>query len=174
MNALGLDQKVMGERASAAEIPFRDESFSLTVSAHALRNFRDKTTVIDALKEMHRVTQKKGRVIVAENLPIARRKTQEAHLKMYAFKTRYVRGDNPFFTEAELIQMFKEAGMSTTRRQIFDFDLSATPPIFILNAASLPEEERDRADKEYSTAVEMIRQYGESSTPVLLVETVVE
>ena len=85
-----------------------------------------------------------------------------------------MRGDNPLFTESELLEMFMEAEMSPTRTEIFDFDLSATPPIFVLNTASIPEEKREEAEREYSTAVEMIRRYGESSTPVLLLEALVE
>lgn len=173
MRALELDGKVMGERSSAERIPFRDGSFSLTVSVHALRNIRDRPTIINTLKEMHRVTRKGGRVIIAENLPEARTKAQEAHLRMFEVQTRYVRGDNPLHTETEVIEMFKEAGMTPIRKQIFDFNLSATPPIFALNINSLPEELRENAETNYLEAVEMIRKYGELSTPVLLVETIV-
>ncbi|MCW4036451.1 MAG: class I SAM-dependent methyltransferase [Candidatus Bathyarchaeota archaeon] len=174
MGALDLNQRVTGIRASATDIPFSDGSFSLTVSGHALRNFGGRSTIVDALSEMRRVTRSGGRVIVAENLPVAGSRAQEAHLKMYKFRIKYVRGDSPFFTESELVQMFHEAALPPTYKKILDFDLSAAPPMFVLNIDTIPEGERDQAVREYSAAVEMIREHGESSPPLLLIEAVVE
>lgn len=174
MGALDLSHRVIGTRASATDIPFKDGSFSLTASGHALRNFGGRSTIVDALREMRRVTRNGGRVIVAENLPVAGSRAQKAHLKLYKFRTKYVKGDNPFFTESELVQMFQEAGLPPTQKEILDFDLSATPPIFVLNVNTIPEGERDQAVREYSAAVEMIREHGESSPPLLLMEAVVE
>ncbi len=174
MGALNLNYRVTGIRASATDIPYRDGSFSLTISGHAFRNFRARSTIVNALSEMRRVTRSGGRVIVAENLPVAGSRAQEAHLKMYKFRTKYVRGDSPFFTESELVQMFHEAGLPPTYKKILDFDLSATPPMFVPNIDTIPEGEKDHAVREYSEAVEMIREHGESSPPLLLIEAVVE
>jgi len=170
MGALGLGQNVRGARASAAEIPFRDGSFSLTASAHALRNFQGRETVVAALREMRRVTRGGGRVVVAENLPVARTRAQEAHLRMFDCRVKHVMGDRPLYTEEELVRMFEEAGMTPTRSEVLDFGLSAAPPMFVLNEDSVPEEEREEAIGEYREAVDMIRLHGESSTPVLLLE----
>ena len=174
MAALGLEDKVAGERVDATHIPFRDGSFSLAVSAHALRNFRDRDAVVKALQEMRRVTQEGGRVVVAENLPIAKTKSQEAHLRMFECKAAFEAGENPFYSEEEMLSIFGEAGMRKTRTEIFDFGLSSTPPIWILDPARLPETERAGAQERYLEAVEMVRTHRESSTPVLVVEAINE
>ncbi len=170
MTALGLEDKVAGDRADATQIPFRDGSFSLAVSAHALRNFRDRDVVVKALQEMRRVTREGGRVVVAENLPIAKTKSQEAHLRMFECKAAFVAGETPFYSEEEMISIFGEAGMCTTRSEIIDFGLSAAPPIWMLDPNKLPEEERAEAQEEFLEAVNLMRTYGEMSTPVLIVE----
>jgi ubiquinone/menaquinone biosynthesis C-methylase UbiE len=170
MASLGLHDKTMGVRSSATEIPYRDGAFSLTVSVHALRNFESKLTIVNALTEMKRVTQKKGRVIVAENLPVAFSKSQEAHLKYFRLKTRFVELDSPYCSEDMLLNMFEEADLEIARREIIDFDLSAAPPFFYLDPEKVPSEERTAIVKEYSETCKMVREYGEKSPPVLLLE----
>lgn len=174
MAALNLSRKVMGVRACASGVPFKDASFNLTVSAHALRNFNNRNTIVEALREMRRVTRRGGRVIIAENIPRANTKAQAAHLKMFEVRTKYVKGDNPLLTEAELLQMFGKAGMSPSRTEIIDFGLSAAPPIWVPNPASIPEERRAEAIEGYTEAVDMVRECGESSPPVLLFEARVD
>lgn len=170
MDALGLEGKTTGVRASAADIPFKDRTFSLSVSAHAVRNFRDKATIVESLKEMHRVTQKGGRVVIAENLPLANSKAQESHLLMYSLRTRYVKGDKPYYAEDEMVEMFEEAGLYISRKKILDFHFSAAPPIFVIDSIRMQPNERVETEAKYLAAVEMIRRHGESSPPVLLLE----
>ena len=170
MAALGLEGRTTGLRASAAWMPFRDGAFSLSVSNHALRNFEDGATIVGALREMGRVTRRGGRVVVAESLPLAKSKAQESHLLMYSFRTRFVKGDNPYYAGDELVGMFEEAGLEVSRERVLNLEFSAAPPIFILDPARLEPGERADAEAKYRAAVEMIRRHGESSPPVLLLE----
>jgi ubiquinone/menaquinone biosynthesis C-methylase UbiE len=170
MVSLGLQEKTSGTRSSAADVPYRDVGFTLTVSAHALRNFKNRSTVVNVLREMRRVTQEGGCVVVAENLPVANSKAQEAHLRYFELRTRIVKSDSPFYSEDELTGMFEEAGLEVARRSILDYSLSAAPPLFALDPEKVPSEERAAIDEEYNLACEMIREHGEASPPVLLLE----
>jgi len=169
MFALGLDE-AMGLRANAAMVPLEDGKFTLAASAHALRNIGNASTIVEMLKDMSRVTRGGGRVIVAENLPVARTKAQEAHLRFYNLKTRLVRGDRPYYSEAEMVGMFEEAGLEISRRTVLDFGLSAAPPIFSLDATRYPPTEKASIEEEFEAVVEMIHKHGESSPPVLILE----
>ncbi|MCW3989338.1 MAG: methyltransferase domain-containing protein [Candidatus Bathyarchaeota archaeon] len=170
MASLGLQEHVSGVRGSAAEIPYRDGGFTLAVSAHALRNFDSRSTIVSALREMGRATRRGGRVVVAENLPVANSKAQEAHLRYFELKTRVVKTDSPYCSEDELTGMFEEAGLEVARREVLDFDLSAAPPFFVLDPEKVPSQERKDIVEEYRLACEMIREHGEASPPVLLLE----
>ena len=170
MASLRLHDKASGVRGSAVEIPYRDGGFTLTVSAHALRNFESRSTIVAALREMGRVTRRGGRVAVAENLPVANSKAQEAHLRYFEVKTRVVKMDSSYGSEDELVGMFEEAGLEVARREVLDFDLSATPPFFVLDVEKVPPEERTAIVGEHNLACEMIREHGEASPPVLLLE----
>ena len=170
MTSLGLRGKTAGIRGSATKTPYRDGGFTLTVSAHALRNFESISTIVAALREMGRVTRRGGRVAIAENLPVAKSKAQEAHLRYFDVKTRVVKSDSPYHSEDELVRMFEEAGLEVARREVLDFGLSAAPPLFVLNPERLPPEERNVIVEKHREAVEMIREHGETSPPVLLLE----
>ena len=170
MDSLGLQDKVSGTRSSAVKIPYRDGGFTLTASAHALRNFGSRSTIVAALRELRRVTRDGGRVVVAENLPVANSKAQEAHLKYFKLRTRILKSDSPFYSEDELTGMFEEAGLDVTSRQVLDFNLSAAPPLFGIDPEKVPPGERTAFMEEYAQACEMIKEHGEASPPVLLLE----
>lgn len=169
MDSLGLGIKVSGVRSDASCMPFRDGAFPVTLSAHAMRNFPDRETIVATLREMLRVTCSGGRVIIAENIPVTNRRSQEAHLRMYNLKTRFVRGDKPLYTKSEYLEMFGEAGLELHHIEILDMEYSATPPIFIPDLDDL-QKEKVEVREQYQQAVKMIREHGESSTSVLVVE----
>lgn len=174
MQKLQVNARVVGVKGSAATMPFRDEPFSLASSVHAIRNFQTAKTIQRAFKEMKRVTKKGGRVIVAETLPSARNKAQEAHLKMFSCKVKYSRGDMPYLTKQQLTNLIERANLKISKIQTFDFNLSVAPPYFFLNSSSLPEEQREKAQKEYNEAVEAMKKWGETSPPTMLIEATVE
>ena len=173
MAALELHEKVSGVRGSAIKIPYRSEGFTLTVSVHALRNFESRLTIVASLKEMERVTRRGGRVAIAETLPTAKSKAQEAHLRYFGLKTQVVKSNNLYYSQEELMWMFEEAGMEVARRLVLHFDLSSTPPFFVLDTEKIPPEEREAIVEEYTQACEMIRKYGEKSPPVMLIEALI-
>ncbi|MCW4051527.1 MAG: methyltransferase domain-containing protein [Candidatus Bathyarchaeota archaeon] len=131
MQALGLQRETSGSRSSATEIPFRDGGFSLSASCHALRTFGDRRIIVDSLREMKRVTIDGGRVVVAENIPVARSKPQEAHLAMFELRTQLIQSEIPYLVEEQLEEMFLEAGLTPSRIEIKEYPYSATPPGYI-------------------------------------------
>lgn len=168
MGHLGLLKKVSGLRSEASRMPFKEDTFPVALSAHAMRNFLDRETIISTLREMTRITWSGGRVIIAENIPITTNKAQEAHLMMYSLKARLLGGDKPLYTQSEYGEMFVEAGLEPHDVRTLDMEYSATPPIFIPDPDLLTKSEQMR--EEYEQAVAMIREHGEISTPVFVAE----
>jgi len=172
MRKLQLSNKVAGVKGNASKMSFKDQTFSVTSSVHAIRNFQDIKAIKDAFKEMKRVTKKSGRVIVVETLPLAKNKAQEAHMRMFNCKVKYSRGELFYLTEEELINLLESAGLRISKIKTFDFNLSVAPPYFLLNISTLPEEQRAEAVREYNEAVEAIKECGEASPPMLVAEAV--
>lgn len=173
MRELHLQSKVAGVKGNVVAMPFKDETFSMVASVHAIRNFLDIKVIQAAFKEMKRVTQRGGRVIVVESLPTPKTRAQEAHLKMFKCKVKYTRGDMSFLTERELTDLLEKAGLTRFHIKTFDFNLSAAPPFFLLNTSILPEEQRAEAENEYNEAVEAVKKWGEASPPALFAEAIV-
>lgn len=173
LREFSMSKKVFGVKGDAAAMPFTDEAFSVVASVHAIRNFPDTKTIQRAFREVKRVTQRGDRVIMVENLPIAKTKAQQAHLKMFKCKVKYTRGELPYLSEKELTNILENAGLRHFQTKTFDFNLRTAPPFFFLNTSSLPEEQRVEAEREYNQAVEAIRKWGEASPPALYAEAVV-
>jgi hypothetical protein len=160
-------------------MPFKDEAFFIAASIHAIRNFQDTETILDAFTEMKRVTQKGGRVIIAETLPSANNKAQEAHLKMFSCKVKYTRGDMPYQTDKAIVNLLEKAGLTKLSTKTFDFNLNAAPalvprPFFLHSISKLPEKSKKKAEREYNEAVEAMKKWGEASPPTMLIEATVE
>ncbi len=174
MRKLQLYNKVAGVKGNAARMPFKDETFSVATSVHAIRNFPDIETIQTAFKEMKRVTKKGGRVIIAETLPSAKNKAQKAHIKMFNCKVKYSRGELPYLSKAKLENLLESAGLRISIIKTFDFNLSVAPPYFLLDVARLPEEQRAKAVKEYNEAVEAMKKHDETSPPTMVAEAAAE
>lgn len=174
MKKLRLCSKVVGVKGNASRMPFKDRTFSVVSSVHAIRNFQDAATIQDAFGEMGRVVRKGGRVIIVETLPIAKTKAQEAHIKMFNCKVKYGGGELPYLSEEELANILKNTCLRTSKTEIFDFNLSAAPPFFPLNISRLPAKQKQEAAKEYSEAAKAIMKHGETSPPTLAIEATVE
>jgi len=174
MGEFNLNRKVIGVRASAADMPFKDEAFSVVACVHAMRNFSDVETIQKGFSEMKRVTKKAGHMFVVETLPTARNQAQEAHLRMFQCKVKYARGELPYLTEEQITALLQKAGLRRLECKVLDFNLSVAPPFFFLNTSTLPLAQRKEAEEEYNGAVEAIRRWGEASPPTLLVEVHVE
>lgn len=170
MRELNLLNKVVGVRSDATFIPFKNSSFTLAVAVHSARNFPDKQSIERAIGEMKRVVAKRGKVIVVESLPVARTKAQEAHLQMFRCKVKYTSWELNYFPAREWINMFRRVGFKTIEAKQLDYNWSATPPFFCLDASSLTEREREEAQRAYDKAVNMIRKWGDASPLAILVK----
>jgi len=167
---LELKSKVSSLKADAQTIPLRDCAVNKVVAVHSIRNFQNRKTIRNSLLEMNRVLSADGEMIIAENIPVARNRLQEAHLAIYNCKCRYDLGDLFYFSQEELLEMFREAGLTKVQIKIADYNMSATPPIFYLNPSILKKKQLEKAQKEYGNAVEKIKRYGKASPPVAIVK----
>jgi SAM-dependent methyltransferase len=173
IDALGLRNRTFGARASASAIPYRDGAFTLTVSAHALRNFSDRDVIVETLMEMKRVTMEGGRVVVAECLPVANHVSQRAHLDMFTLRTRLIKNENPYFTENDVVALFQVAGLEPMETRVVEYPYAATPPLFVPDFEGVEQADRESLESEYIVAVENIKVHGEVSPPVLIVTSIV-
>lgn len=170
MSELKLTHKIQSLKAHAQSIPLKDNSIDKAATVHAIRNFGNKQTIQNALHEMNRLLTKEGEMILVENVPIARSKAQEAHLAMYECKCNYSSGDVYYFSQEELLEMFRSAGLKEISVEVVDYNLSATPPIFPLDTSRLDKDQMEKAQEEHAVAVDMIRKYGEASPPAIIVK----
>lgn len=172
MNELNLCDRVSGVKCDAEHLPFRSSSFTVAAAVHSIRNFPSYCSIEAALKEMKRVVAKGGRVIVVENLPVARTKAQESHLLMFKCKAKYTSGELNYLPEEKLAEMFQKTGFQRIKTKRLNYNWSATPPLFCIEdyLSSLPESKREKANEEYNTATGMIRKWGEVSPPALFAE----
>jgi len=172
MDEVGLFDRVMGVRADVRRLPFNESSFDGAVAVHSIRNFKDMITIKTAIEEMKRVVVEGGSVIIAESLPVARNKAQEAHLQMSECKARYTTGELRYLERDELVGMFEGAGFREIEVRELDYNLSAAPPLFYIGChlSLLTEGERDEARGAYGKALGLIREHGEVSPPTILVK----
>jgi len=170
ISRLDLKHKIMGLKADAQITPLGDCSVDKVVAAHSIRNFQDKQAIQNSIREMNRVLSKDGEVTIAETIPDARNKSQEAHIAFYKCKCNYGWGDNFYLSQEELLQVLTEAGLKAPYVKVADYNLSAAPPIFYLNISRLREKQVATARKEYSEAVEMVKKYGETSPPTAIIK----
>jgi len=170
MAEMNSKSKILGLKADAQIIPIRDCSVNKVVAVHSIRNFQNKQAVQNTIREMYRVLSKDGEMVIVENIPVAKNKSQEAHLAFYKCKCKYGWGDLFYFSEEELLEMFKKAGLREAHSNIVDYNLSAAPPIFYLNASLLKKEQIENAQKEYAEAIDMIKKHGETSPPALIIK----
>jgi ubiquinone/menaquinone biosynthesis C-methylase UbiE len=167
---LDLEHKVMGLKVDCQTISIKDCSVNKVIAAHSIRNFQNKQAIQNAIREMHRVLSEDGEMIVAENIPVARNKSQEAHLAFYKCKCKYSSGDRFYFSQKEFQEMFKEAELGEVNFKLADYNLSAAPPIFYLNTSLLKKEQIEKAQKEYNDVVDLIGKHGETSPPTLIIK----
>jgi len=169
MEILGLHSNVCGVRANGVKLPLRNSSFTVAAIVHSIRNFHDKKTIFQVIREMKRVVIKGGSIIIVENLPIAKNKAQEAHLKMYRCKVKYSSGELYYMSRNEIVEIIEKVGFRDFEVNVVDYNLSSTPPLFYLNPDRLADDVRENALKEFRNAVESIKVWGEASPPAIFI-----
>jgi hypothetical protein len=170
MARLDLESKVWSSKADVRLIPLRDCSVNKVVAVHSIRNSQSKQVIQNAIREMSRVLSEDGEMIIAENTPIPRNESQKAHLALYKCKCKYDCGDLFYLSQEELPKMLKEVGLKEVHVNVVDYNLSAAPPIFCLNASNLKKEQAKKAQIEYDEAISMLKEYGETSPPVAIIK----
>lgn len=171
MRELNLIDKVTGVKADARHVPFKQASFTFAASVHAIRNFQDYSSIEAAIREMERVVVKGGNVVVVESLPIARNKSQEAHLEMFRCKVKYTSGELDYLPREKIVGIFQRVGFSHIEMEELDYNWSAAPPIFCIEPylPSIPASERENAKSTFEKAAAMVKKWGEASPPALLI-----
>jgi ubiquinone/menaquinone biosynthesis C-methylase UbiE len=170
ISELKLTRKIQALKAHVQSIPLKDHSIDKAVAVHCIRNFQNQQIIQNALREMNRVLSKEGEMIIVENIPTARNKAQEAHLAMYKCKCDYSSGDVYYFSQEELLEMFRTVGLRETHVEVVDYNLSATPPIFYLDTSRLNKRQMEKAQSKYIAAVDIVKKYGETSPPALIIK----
>lgn len=172
LRELNLDDRVLGVKSDAAHIPFKASSVDVAAAVHAIRNFQNKLCIEKALREMKRVVVDDGSVVIVESLPTARTMAQEAHLQMLGCKVKYTSGEMDYLPKEELVEMCQKIEFREIETKELNYNWSATPPLFYLpyHLSSLSDSQREEARVAYDKATSMIREWGESSPPAILVK----
>ncbi len=174
MHELNLHKRVVGVKADATRLSFKDSSFDIAATVHAIRNFPNKDSIARAIQEMKRIVVKGGRVILVESLPLARNKAQEAHLQMFRCKVKYTFGELDFMPEEEVVGMFQSVGFNDLEVKELDYNLSTAPPLFCIDPylPKLPKSQREEAQKAYEEAAKMIKKWGDASPPAIFMKAI--
>jgi len=176
VEASGLQQRIIPLQEDAQNLPFPYPCFDLVVCIHGIRSFDDRDTLVQSVKEMRRVSR--GGVFLAESSPIVRNMAQKAHLKMYNLRRPVYQalgrehwGDVPYYSEAELEAMVKEAGASHIEVKLIDVDLPHHLAWFPLEMVEKIHNAKIRSelDKRWRNADKMLEKYGEEHTPVIVI-----
>jgi len=167
----GLKRRVIPLKCDAQELPFPFKSFDLAVLVHGIRSLRNERTIIKVLKEMLRVSK---RIFIAESLPIAKNKAQEAHLEMYnlrqeIFEALYGEKDDlHYFPLERLLEFIRKAGGKVEDSGVFEPNLPhflAYIPKEYVEKISDRQKQRDILEK-WEEAYKKLQLYGEEHPPV--------
>lgn len=170
-----LSSKVIPLEEDARKLPLPFSCFDLAACIHGIRSFESRDSVVRATKEMLRAT--KERIFIAESSPMAKNKTQEAHLAMYNLRrptflalSQGELGDVHYFTPEELRNIIVEAGASKVDMKLVDVDMPHHLAYFPLDEIKKIGEEAVRDDLEgrWRKALEMLDEYGEEHPPVIV------
>ncbi len=177
VKAAGLEKRIIPLSCDATHLPFPFQCFDMAVLIHGIRSMRSEETIIKILKEMLRVS---SRVFIAESLPIAKNKAQEAHLEMYnlkeeIFEALYGKKDDiHYFPLNKLIEFVEKAGGKVIDSKILDVNLphylAFLPKEYIERIPN--ENKRENLIKRWNIAYEKLVKYGEEHPPVGILNAV--
>ena len=173
----GLSRRVIPVACDATRLPFPFECFDLAVIVHGIRSMRDEGTISRILREMLRLSP---RIFVAESLPVARTRAQEAHLEMYnlreeIFEARLGRPDDIRYLPLEKItELIEDAGGRVFESTVLDIGL----PHFLAfiprkYVEGIPDgEKRDNLLRRWEAAYAKIVEHGEEHPPAAVITAV--
>lgn len=177
VKASGLQQRVIPIQEDARKLPFPYSCFDLVACVHGIRSFDDREAIVEAVKEMLRVT--KERIFLAESSPIARSKAQKAHLKMYDLRRPIFLalghedfGDLHYFSPEEIKGIIEEAGAAKADVKLVDVNMPHYLAYLPVEYIEKIRDEKIREDlkERWIEALEMLEKHGESHPPVVVVE----
>lgn len=174
MRATGLRKRVIPLACDATQLPFPFECFDLAVIVHGIRSMRNEETITRILKEMLRVSP---RIFVAESLPIAKTKAQEAHLEMYNLREEIfealtgTKDDIHYFPLGKLVELVERAGGEVVESRTLDVRLPHHLAFIPREYVERIEGEQEKAVllKQWQVAREKLMKYGEEHPPVGIV-----
>lgn len=175
VKATGLWRRVIPIACDARKLPFRFQCFDLAVIIHGIRSLRSEENIIQIFREMFRVSP---RIFIAESLPIAKSKAQEAHLEMYNLREEIfealtgVKDDIHYFPLDKLVEFVEEAGGEPIETKIIDVKLphylAFIPKEYIIKIKD--KKKRESLLKRWEVACEKLRKYGEEHPPVGIIK----
>ncbi len=155
----------------ARRLPFTSNAFDLAVTVHSIRSFRNEETIVGILREMLRVSPW---LFVAESLPEARTRAQDAHLEMYnlreeIFEAVSGRKDDIHYFPLEKLEAFvEEAGGEIVESKVLDIGqphfLAFIPREYVERVKDA--ERREELLLRWERAEEGLTRYGEEHPPV--------
>ncbi|NJE07308.1 class I SAM-dependent methyltransferase [Thermococcus sp. M39] len=166
-------RRVIPMKVDAQNLPFPFKSFDLAVLIHGIRSLRNEETIVNVkvISEMLRVADE---IFIAESLPIAKTKGQEAHLEMYnlregIFEALYGRKDDlHYFPLEKLIEFVEKAGGEIKEYGTFEPNLphllAYIPREYIEKIRDTKK--RERLLKKWESAYEKLQKYGAEHPPV--------
>lgn len=170
-----LKQFVVPITLDATNIPIPYKSFDLSVIIHGIRSMGDDKTLRTILQEMLRVS---SRIAIAESLPIAKTKAQEAHLEMYNLREEIFeavarrKDDRHYCTLSHLVEIIELAGGENIKSEVIDIDMPhclATLPREYLE--KIPEKTKKiELTERWDVAYQKIMKHGEEHPPVGIVQ----
>jgi precorrin-6B methylase 2 len=177
VRAAGLKRRIIALATDARRLPFPFESFDLAAIVHGIRSLRNRETIGKVLREMLRVAP---RIFVAESLPMARTKAQEAHLAMYnlreeIFEARTGKKDDLRYVPLEaLVGFVKGAGGKVVESKVLDVGLPHYLAFLPRAYVERIEDEDKRADllRRWEAAKGRLDEHGAEHPPVGIVVAV--
>ncbi|MFX0167773.1 MAG: class I SAM-dependent methyltransferase [Candidatus Hodarchaeota archaeon] len=168
ITAKKLQLNPLGIRGDILSPPLKSKTGLMCLNIHSIRNLSSPIVFVDALRQMARIIGPHGTMSIAESLPYAKTKAQEAHLQLYNLRIKHKQGDLPLLSEDELRILVEKAGYTIAKSSIHDFRLAATPPLFWLDSQKIPKPDRKHAVEEFHEAIAAIHKHGETSPPTIL------
>ncbi len=167
---LGLGQRVSGIRSDGSSLPIESRRFEAVGCVHAIRNFLIRDELKENLREMHRVTAKGGKLILAESSTEPESTSEEVYLAY--LKLRVALGwEASLPNSTELESSLEQAGFSkitvTKRRFSRDYAPVEFPSYLMSDKPPKMWEEHDRIEKLRS-------RNGIKPTPIMVVTATVD
>lgn len=177
IKAAGLKERVIPLSCDATSLPFPFQCFDIAVSIHGIRSMHNEKIIVKIIKEMLRVSP---RIFIAESLPIAKTKAQEAHLEMYNLREEIfeaftgIKDDIHYFPLKKLVEFVQKAGGKVIESKVLDVDL---PHYLAFIPKEYIEKIQDKKKREglvrrWQVAYEKLKKHGEEHPPVGMISAV--